>query len=106
MNGFLRILKYFSNCGVNLNYDCGIYRIHSNQKTKTQSAEDFNLKKNKKKKIWLFKKFLILKNIFKFKKVILFCLDGNFYYVFRGLFAFLFNKRNTHKQLIQQILYT
>ncbi len=91
---FLRILKYFPNCGVNLNYDCGIYRIHSNQKTKTQSAEDFNLKKKNKKKYGYSKKFLILKKIFlNLRRVILFCLDGNFYYVFRGLFAFLFNKK-------------
>ena len=66
---FLRILKYFPNCGVNLNYDCGIYRIHSNQKTKTQSAEDFNLKKKIKKKYGYSKKiFDFKKNIFKFKK--------------------------------------
>ena len=93
MNGFSN-LKYFPNCGVNLNYDCGIYRIHSNQKTKTQSAEDFNLKKKIKKKYGYSKKFLILKKIFlNLRRVILFCLDGNLYYVFRGLFAILFNKK-------------
>lgn len=92
---FLRILKNFPNCGIHLNYTIGSFRLHKKQKTQNQNTSDIenlNLIKRKYgfKKYYLvfFKPYLLIRKFF------CYLLQGNFYYISRGIFKFFFGKKN------------
>ena len=92
---FLRILKNFPNCGLHLNHTIACFRLHKNQKTQNQNLTDLNnLKKIRDE--YGYSKFhsFFLKPYLLIRKFILYFLQGNFFYLIRGLIKFFFGKKN------------
>ena len=92
---FLRILKNFPNCGLHLNYNIASFRLHKKQKTQNQTYNDLiNLKKiknyygYKKHYSLFFKPYLLI------RKFICYLIQGNIFYLSRGLLKFFFGKKN------------
>ena len=92
---FLRVLKNFPKCGYHINYTIGCFRLHKLQKTQNQSLSDFNnlevIKKDygfNRLYIYYFKIYLFLRKFF------CYLLQGNFFYLIRGIFKFFFTKKN------------
>ena len=92
---FLRILKNFPNCGFHINETLASFRLHEKQKTQNQNTKDIiNLKKIKKE--YGYNKFYSLFFIpyLIIRKFVCYLIQGNIYYILRGLFKFFFGKKN------------
>jgi len=90
---FMRILSKYPRKGFHINETLGCYRIHDNQKTKNQTEEDHRIKMNFRKKYGFSNRFIFLKILLlKIRRLILYIIQGNIFYVVRGIFYFLFKK--------------
>ncbi len=92
---FLRVLKYRKNCGVNINKELACYRIHDQQKT--QNQKQYDLLKKKKIKLKYGKKRFLFLPIYMYliiRRFSLHLLQGNFFYILRGIFKFFFIIKN------------
>ncbi len=98
---FLRILNLNKNCGHHINKELACYRIHSQQKTQKQTSKDISNKIKIKNKYGYKSFFFLPILIYLFiRKTYLHILNGNFYYILRGIFKFFFIKKN--KEYIQK----
>ena len=92
---FLRVLKYNNDCDLNINKELACFRIHKDQKTQKQDTKD-QLKKYQIKLKFGYKKFFLIPIItfLTIRRFFLHLLQGNIYYILRGVFKFFFIKRN------------
>ena len=92
---FLRILKNNPDTGFHINKIFASYRLHENQKTQalniTEKVELNAIKTEYgyNKKISVFIRFLLI-----IRKFFCHLIQGNFYYLLRGIFKFCFGKKN------------
>ncbi len=90
---FIRILSKYPGKAFHINKTLGCYRIHDDQKTKVQTEEDQKIKMSFRKKYGFTKKFIFLKILLlKLRRLILYICQGNFFYVAKGFFYFLYKK--------------
>ena len=90
---FMRILSKYPGKVFHINETLGCYRIHDDQKTKEQTEEDHQIKMNFRKKYGFTKRFIFFKILFlKLRRLILYIYQGDFFYVVRGIFYFLYKK--------------
>ena len=92
---FLRILKNFPNSGLHLNHTIACFRLHKNQNTQNQNLIDINNLRNIKNEYGYNKLYSIFFTPYLLiRKFVCFFLQGNFFYLLRGLTKFLFGKKN------------
>ena len=92
---FLRILNKYKNTGCNINKVLACYRLHKMQKTQNQTFKDISNKEKIKIKYGYNKKYyLIFKFYLNFRKIFLYLMQGDYFYILRGIYKFFFKKKN------------
>lgn len=90
---FMRILSKYPKGAYHINQILGCYRLHKNQKTFNQIEKDHQIKLFIKRKYGFHQRFLFLKIfLLKSRRFILYILQGNLFYAFRGVFYFFVKK--------------